>query len=140
MLVQPYDALPLELSLVGACRSRQAYKTNIIIHLDKHYGGGWSSVYTSSRSHIIVKFAVVPKKDKAELEGYLKNEKAAYDQLFPLIGLAIPRCYGEYLWYGGRALVLTDEGPSLANLKMEFTSLGLVERCDFPQLEECFTD
>ena len=133
MLVQPYDALPITLSLVGARQPRHAEKTFPFIHLDKHYGGGWSSVYASSRSHIIIKFAIVPKKDKAELEGYLKNEKAAYDQLLPLSGWAIPRCYGEYLWYGGRALVLTDEGPSLENLKMEFTSLGLVERCDFPQ-------
>ena len=132
MLVQPYDALPITLSLVGAPQSQHAEKTSLFIHLDQHYGGGWSSVYASSRSHIIIKFAIVPKKDKVELEGYLENEKAAYDKLLRLTGWAIPRCYGEYLWYGGRALVLTYEGSSLENLKMKFTSLGLVERCDFP--------
>jgi len=121
-------------SLVGARRSRHADKTPPFIHLDEHHGGGWSSVYASRRSHIFIKFAIVPKKDKAELEGYRKNEKAAYDQLPPLTGWVIPRCYGECSWYGGRALVLTDEGRSLENLKMAFTSLGVVERCDFPQI------
>ena len=134
MLVQPFDALPIPLSRVDTYQFQHAEKPFPFIHLDEHYGGGWSSVYASSRSHIIIKFATATKKDKAELEGYLENEKAAYDKLLPLTGWAIPYCYGEYLWYGGRALVLTNEGPSLENLKMKFTSLGLMERCDFPQI------
>ena len=38
------------------------------------------------------------------------------------------------------ALVLSDEGPSLSDLGMEFTSLGLVERCDSLKIEESSAD
>jgi hypothetical protein len=110
------------------------------IHFDRHLGGGWSSVYASSRSHLIVKFAYVPEKDKAELERQLRNENDAYNKLYPLTRLVIPHCYGEYVWYGGRALLLSDEGPLMSSQEMEFTSLGLVERCDLLQFEESSAD
>jgi hypothetical protein len=35
----------------------------------------------ASKSHVVVKFAAVPKKDKAELVRQLSNEKAAYKKL-----------------------------------------------------------
>ncbi|KAI0247006.1 hypothetical protein BJV78DRAFT_84068 [Lactifluus subvellereus] len=126
MVVKCFNAFPMDLSLVGAPQSQGGEKP--FVHLDRHLGAGWSSVYASSRSHVIVKFAKVPKKDKAELERQLRNEKAAYDKLALLIRWVVPHCYGEYLWYGGRSLVLSEEGPSLSALGMEFVSLGLVER------------
>jgi len=86
-------------------------------------------VYASSKSHIVVKFGVVPKKDKAEVERQLINEKNAYHKLSPISGWAVPRFYGEYKWYGGRALVFSDGGQSLSDLE-DFTSLSLVERYD----------
>ncbi|KAI0272873.1 hypothetical protein BGY98DRAFT_1179060 [Russula aff. rugulosa BPL654] len=63
----------------------------------------------SSRSHVVIKFAAVPKKDKAELVHQLSDEKAAYEKLNRIAGWIIPRLYGEYEWYGGRALILSDE-------------------------------
>ena len=140
MVVQCFDGLPMALSPVGTLQSSGGEKQHPFVHLDCYLGGGWSSVYASSRSHVIVKFATVPKKDKAELERQLSNEKAAYDKLTLLARLVVPLCYGEYVWYGGRALVLSDEGQSLADLEMEFASLGLVERCDSPQFKENSTD
>jgi hypothetical protein len=44
------------------------------------------------------------------------------------------------MWYGGRAPVLSDEGPSLAALDMEFASLELEERCDSAEFEESSAD
>jgi hypothetical protein len=135
MLIQCFNGLPMRFSRAGTPRSHDGKKQLPFVLLDRHLGGGWSSVYASSRSHLIVKFAVVPKKDKAELERQLKNEDI-YDKLSRLTRLAVPRYYGEYVWYGGRALVLSDKEPSLSDLGMEFTSLGLVERCDSLQFEE----
>ncbi|KAI0289072.1 hypothetical protein BC826DRAFT_1188019 [Russula brevipes] len=99
------------------------------IHLDRQLGVGWSSVYSSSKSCVVVKFAVVPKKDKAELGRQLSNEKAAYhtSKLRHIAQWVIPRLYGEYEWFGGRALILADEGQSLSHLE-EFVSLPLIER------------
>ena len=93
-------------------------------------------MYASSRSHVIVKLSTTHGNDKAELERQIRNENDVYKKLHRLTQLVIPRCYGEYVWYGGRALVLSHEAPTLSNLKMEFTSLGVVERCDSLDFEE----
>ena len=87
-------------------------------------------MYALNRSHVIVKLSKTHGKDKAELECKIRNENDVYQKPHRLTRLVIPPCYGEYVWYGGRALVLSDEAPTLSNLKMEFTSLGVVERCD----------
>lgn len=84
-------------------------------------------MFASSKSHVVVKFDVVPKKDKAELRRQLNNEKLAYNKLSRITGWVVPRLYGEYEWYGGRALVLSEEGQSLSYLD-KFTSLSLLER------------
>ena len=120
----------MELLLVNASRSHHAKKRcHPFVHLDRHLGAGWSSVFASSKSHVVVKFAVVPKKDKAELIRQLGDEKAIYEKLNRISGWIIPRLYGEYEWHGGRALVLSDEGLSLSESRLEtFTSLPLIER------------
>jgi len=128
MIVQCLDPLPMSLSSVGASQSQSDDKMPPFIHLDQYLGGGWSSVYASNVSRVVVKFASVPKKEKAELERQLMDEKVAYDRLTLLTGWVVPILYGEYLWYGGRSLILSHEGPSLDALKMEFESLGLIER------------
>ena len=84
-------------------------------------------VFASSKSHVVVKFASVPKKDKAELIRQLSNEKLAYNKLNRISGWIVPRLYGEYEWHGGRALVLSEEGQSLSYLE-KFSSLSLIER------------
>ena len=124
----------MELLLVNASRSRLAKKQyHPFIHLDRHFGAGWSSVFASSKSQVVVKFAVVPKKDKAKLIRQLGNEKAAYEKLNRISGWIIPRLYGEYEWDGGRALVISDEGLSVSESHLEtFTSLRLIERYGFP--------
>jgi hypothetical protein len=134
MIVQCLDATPIELKLIDAPHSQRANlkKQNPpFIHLDRQCGAGWSSVYSSSKSRVVVKFAAVPKKDKAELERQLSNEKAAYHKLRCISQWVIPRLYGEYEWFGGRAILLSDEGQSLSHLE-EFTSLPLIDRCDSP--------
>jgi len=128
MIVQCFDALLMVLSFVDAPQTRSGEKHCPFIHLDRYLGGAWASVYGSSSSRIIVMFARVAKKDKVELERQLRDEKAAYARLACVAGWAVPVCYGEYLWYGGRSLVLSDEGPSLTSLGMDFAALGLIER------------
>ena len=119
----------MDLLLVNASRSNHVKEQyHPFIHLDRHFDAGWSSVFASTKSHVVVKFAVVPKKDKAELERQLSNEKAAYEKLNRFAGWIVPRLYGEYEWHGGRALVFSDEGGSLEN----FTSLLLIERYGLP--------
>jgi len=117
----------MELNLVNAPHLRHTKKP--FIYLDHYLEAGWSSVYASSKSRIVIKFAAVPKKDKAELERQLNTEKAAYKKLSLITGWVIPRLYGEYRWFGGRALVLSHEGQSLSDLE-KFGSLPLIERWD----------
>ena len=60
MIVQRFDALPMDLSLVGTPKSSGGEKQRPFVHLDRHLSAGWSPVYAPSRSHVIVKFARVP--------------------------------------------------------------------------------
>ena len=132
MTVQCLNAYPMELTLVDAPTPHRAKKQyHPIIYLDRHLGAGWSSVYSSSKSHVVVKFAAAPNKDKATLKRQLTNEKMAYNKLSRITGWIVPRLYGEYEWHGGRALVLSDEGRSLSHLG-EFKSLLLIERYGMP--------
>jgi hypothetical protein len=118
----------MELLRVNASDSHHAKEQDQpFIHFDRHLGAGWSSVFASSKSHVVVKFAAVPKKDKASLVDQLNNEKAVYKKLNRIAGWIIPHLYGEYEWYGGRALILSDEGQSLSHLE-DFKSLPLIER------------
>jgi hypothetical protein len=130
--VQCMDASPMDLLLVNTPHSRRAKNQHHpFIHFDRYFGAGWSTVFASSESHVVVKFAAVPKKDKAELTRQLRNEKLAYNKLSRIAGWVVPRLYGEYEWYGRRALVLSDEGRSLSYLE-KFTSLSLIERYGMP--------
>jgi hypothetical protein len=130
--VQCLDAYPMELLLVNTSSSDHAKEQyHPFIHFDRHLGAGWSSVFVSSKSHVVVKFDFVPKKDKAELIRQLGNEKLVYIKLSRIAGWVIPRLYGEYEWYGGCALILSDEGKSFSHLD-NFTSLPLIERYGFP--------
>ncbi|KAI0255387.1 hypothetical protein BJV78DRAFT_1279549 [Lactifluus subvellereus] len=79
MVIQCLNGLPMGFSPAGMPQSQDGEKKRPFIFLDHHLGGGWSSVYASSRSHLIVKFAKVPKKDQAELERQLWNENDAYN-------------------------------------------------------------
>lgn len=126
--MQCIDAYPIELSLINLPDSHRAKKQyHPLIHFDRHLGAGWTTVFASSKSHLVVKFAVVPKNDKAELIRQLSNEKLAYNILRHITRWVVPRLYGEYEWYGGRALVLSEEGWSLSYLD-KFRSLSLIER------------
>ena len=126
MVIQFFNGLPVGFSPAGTPLSQDGEKQRPFVCLDRDLAGGWSSVYASSRSHI-VKHARVHKKDKAELECQLRNENDAYKKLYRLTELVVPRCYGEFLWFGERALVLSDKGLSLSDVGMEFTSLGLIK-------------
>jgi hypothetical protein len=137
LLVQYLDTHPITLTPIDHDKpqSKRVEEYHPFVHLDLKIlnFAGPCSVYVSTKSHVMVKFAYHPMEDKAELERMLTNERAAHDKLQPLAGWAISRCYGEYLWYGGRALVLSHEGPSLLDLGNGFASLRLDERCDFPR-------
>jgi hypothetical protein len=126
--VQCLDGHPMELMSVGASHSRHDKKQiHPFIHFDRHVGAGWSFVFVSSKSRVVVKFAAVPKKDKAKLVDQLNNEAAAYKKLNRIAGWMVPRLYGEYEWHGGRALLLSDEGQALFHLE-DFKSLSPIER------------
>ncbi len=80
MVVQYFEAFPIELTLIDTPRCQFGKKPRLFIHLD-HHGVSWSSVYTSSKSHVVLKLAAVPKRDKVELERQLSIEKATYHKL-----------------------------------------------------------
>jgi len=128
MTVRCLDGRPMELTLVDTPISRRA-KTQYhpFIYFDGHLGAGWSSVFASSKSYIVVKFAAAQKKNKAELLRQLSNEKAVYNKLKLVTGWIVPRLIGEYKWYGGRSLILSSEGRFLSYLG-GFTTLSLMER------------
>ncbi|KAI9513464.1 hypothetical protein F5148DRAFT_1278832 [Russula earlei] len=114
--------------LIDAPQSQRVEKQHSLsISLGHSLGGGWPSMYAASNSPIIVKFAVAPRKDKAELERQLRNEKVAYIKLSPLADWVVPRLYGEFEWYGGRAIVLSYVGQPLPDLE-DFMSLSPVGR------------
>ena len=137
--MQFINGLPMDLSPAGT-QSQEGEEQHPFVLLDRHRDGCWSSVYASSRSHLIVKLVTAHKKENAELERQIRNENDAHKKLHRITQLVAPRYYEEYVWYGGRALILSHEGPSLSDLGMEFTSLGLVERCDSLGFEESSTD
>jgi hypothetical protein len=97
------------------------------IHFDRRLSSGEGHsqlhVYSSTRSRLVIKLATTG-------NGDLVNEKTAYERLtrFRQLLRVVPRYYGAYSWYGGRALVLSDEGPSLATLGVAFASLPPTER------------
>jgi len=66
------------------------------IYPDRHLGAGWSSVYTSSKSHVVVKSATVRKKDKAELRRQTHVGKIAYHKLSRITGWVVSCLYGEH--------------------------------------------
>ncbi|KAI9453888.1 hypothetical protein F5148DRAFT_1288892 [Russula earlei] len=128
IVIQCLDGLPIEFTLVDAPLTQLTKKMcHQFIHFDHYLGGGWSSVYASRKWHVIVKFATVPKKDKATLERQLSNETAAYHKLSRIAGWVVPLHYGEFKWDGGRAIILSNEGRSLSHLET-FSSLSVVER------------
>ncbi|KAI9453431.1 hypothetical protein F5148DRAFT_1151967 [Russula earlei] len=128
IVIQCLDGLPIEFTLVDAPLSQLAKKMcHQFVHLDHYLGGGWSSVYASRKWNVVVKFAAVPKKDKAMLERQLSNETAAYHKLSRIAGWVVPLHYGEYEWDGGRAIILSNEGRSLSHLET-FTSMSFLER------------
>ncbi|KAI9453895.1 hypothetical protein F5148DRAFT_1327727 [Russula earlei] len=128
IVIQCLDGLPIEFTLVDAPLTQLTKKMcHQFIHFDHYLGGGWSSVYASRKWHVVVKFATVPKKDKAMLERQLSNETAAYHKLSRIAGWVVPLHYGEFKWDGGRAIILSDEGRSLSHLET-FSSLSVVER------------
>jgi hypothetical protein len=131
IFIQCLDAFPILFTPVhGALQFRVCKMPTVtFIHLNHRLD---TFTYASTKWRLVVKFANgASKKDKIELERHrLTNEKTTYDKLARLARWirVVPRCYGEYMWYGGRALVLSDEGPSLTTLGMDFASLGPTER------------
>ena len=95
MVTQCFNGFPVGFPPAGTPQSKDGEKQHPFVSLDSHQ----SSVYASSGSHLIVKFAEVPKEDKAELERQLRNENDAYNKLY---GLVVSRCYGEcVVWRTG---------------------------------------
>jgi hypothetical protein len=101
-------------------------------YLDRNLGAGWFSVYAPRKSHVVVEFAAVPKKDKAEPKRQPSNEKLALNKLSCITGWVVPRFYSEYEWHGGRALVPSDQ-VTFCILKSSHCcrSQRGMARCDF---------
>jgi hypothetical protein len=85
MSVRCLNGILMRLTLVDLSQYEHSDE-HPLIHLDRHLGGGWSSVYASSKSDIIVKFGAIPRKDRADIEQQLKNETAAYGRLGRIAG------------------------------------------------------
>jgi len=132
MNVRCFDGILMRFTLVGISQYRDEHSDKCpLIHLDRHLGAAWSSVYASSKSDIVIKFGVIPQEDRAK-ERQLRNEAAAYNKLGRIAGWIVPHLYGEYQWHGGRALVMSDGGTSLK----DFTSLYLLQRCVLRHFDE----
>ena len=58
--MQFINGLPMDLSPAGT-QSQEGEKQHPFVLLNRHQDGGWSSVYASSRSHLIVKLVTVVK-------------------------------------------------------------------------------
>jgi hypothetical protein len=79
MTVRCPNAYSMELAFIKMRIPRRAKKQyHPSIHLGRYLGTGWSSVHAPSKSHVVVKFAAVPKKDEAKLKRQLGNEKITY--------------------------------------------------------------
>jgi hypothetical protein len=125
IFIQCLDAFPILFTPVHTPQFRVCkLPTVTFIHLNHQLD---AFAYASTEWRLVIKFANGAKQDKIEFERHLLIEKTTYNKLARLtrwIRVA-PQCYGEY---GGRALVLSDEGPSLTTLGMNFASLGPMER------------
>jgi hypothetical protein len=130
IFIQCLDAFPVLFTPVHTPQFRVCKMPTSVtfVHLNHRLD---AFAYASTKWRLVIKFANgANKKDKFELERHLLNEKTTYNKLARLARWirVVPQCYGEYMWYGGRALVLSDEGPSLMTLGMDFASLEPTER------------
>jgi hypothetical protein len=74
-------AFPTELTFIDMTRYQFGKKPRLFMYLDHHHGVSWSSVYTSSKSHVVLKLAAVPKRGNVELDRQLSIEKATHHKL-----------------------------------------------------------
>ena len=88
--------------------SQDGEKQRPFVLLNRHLCGGRSSAYAPSRSYLIIKFA---RKTKPSLNAN-SGTRTTHTVSFTAHPTVVTCCYGDHMWYGGWALVLSDEGPS----------------------------
>jgi hypothetical protein len=71
-----------------------------------------------------VKFSLTDRQERKRSEEGLLVEKRVYEHLKDKGLLFIPQYYGLYSWPGGIALIMSDEGESLAETRTSFKELS----------------
>jgi hypothetical protein len=71
-----------------------------------------------------VKFSLSDRQERMRSEEGLLVEKRVYEHLKDKGLLFIPQYYGLYSWPGGIALIMSDEGESLAETGTSFKELS----------------
>jgi len=113
------------LSLVGATKHRNRDTNLPHIFLDQLWGpSGTAVIYKSSLAGLVVKFSLTDRQERLRSERGLLAEKHVYEHLKDENLSFIPQYYGLYSWPGGVALVISDEGKSLADTQMSFKELS----------------
>ena len=112
------------LTAVGA--SSTAAKFRPLIFLDEFWGsGGSSTVHKSTSAGLVIKFSQAGNRSSLQA---LNNEAAIYAYLTKRRLPFIPQFLGLYKWPGGLAVLLSDEGTSLADDEIKFNQLMLAAR------------
>ncbi len=105
---------------------RRNHDTNLPhIFLDQLWGlSGTAVIYKSSLARLVVKFSLTDRQERLRSERGLLAEKKVYEHLRDKGLSFIPRYYGLYTWPGGVALIISDEGTSLADSRTNLNELS----------------
>ena len=95
------------------------------IFLDRIWGrSGTAIIYKSGDAGLVVKFSLTDRQERMRSEEGLLVEKGVYEHLKDKGLSFIPQYYGLYSWPGGIALIMSDEGESLAETGTSFKELS----------------
>ena len=101
------------------------------VFLDQLWGPSSTAVvYKSSHARLVIKFSLTDRQERLQSERGLLVEKQVYEHLKDKGLSFIPRYFGLYAWPGGTALIISDEGESLADTRTSFKALSWFARYD----------
>ena len=102
------------------------------IFISISYGGpgGPAVIYKSSHARLVFKFSLTDRQERLRSDRGLLVEKQVYEHLKDKGLPFVPRYYGFYSWPGGTAIIISDEGESLADTRTSFKGLSWWTRYD----------